>query len=501
MRDAGWLRQDLLATDAEPTFYWYDLETFGLDPVRDRIAQFAGVRTDLELNVLGPPRVLFCKPPADYLPDPASCLVTGITPQLAHDKGCVEAELVAAIRSEFLQPNSCVAGYNNLRFDDEVLRQTLYRNLFDPYEREWRNGNSRWDIIDMVRLVRALRPDGIDWPITEEGRPSFRLEALTAANGIPHADAHEALADVLATIGLARLVKSRQPRLYDFVFAHRSKQQAAKLLNLGAFEPVVHVSGRYPSKRYNLAIIVPLSKHPGNHNGIVVYDLSIDPAPLMELPVDEIRHRVFTAAKGDELQPPRIPLKTVHLNKCPVLAPLKVIRPADEVRLGLCSEAAFAHLARLRATPEIAAKVAAVFEHQALPDETDPDALLYRGGFLDEADRAKLNRMHECLPLAADVATVRFRDRRLPEMVFRYRARNYPERLTAEEWERWESFRLAGLKGTGRRGVRTLAEYFGEIEKLEANVGGDGRMQATLSALRDYGHRLERRNPSFLPYT
>lgn len=488
-------------SDTGPTLYWYDLETFGLDPVRDRIAQFAGVRTGLDLNIVGPPQILYCKPPLDYLPDPASCLVTGITPRLAHHKGRVEAEFIAAIRSEFLRPETCVVGYNNLRFDDEVVRHTLYRNLFDPYEREWRNGNSRWDIIDMVRLVAALRPEGLDWPMTEDGRPSFRLEALTAANGIPHSGAHDALADVLATIGLARLIKTSQPRLYDFVFCHRGKQRAAELLNLGSFAPVVHVSGRYSSERHNLAIVVPLSRHPANNNGVVVYDLSVDPTPLIELDVDAVRRRVFTSATGKEPNPLRIPLKTVHLNKCPVLAPVKAIRPVDEVRLALDHEAIAAHLARLRAAPGIAQKVAAVFEPAELPAETDPDVLLYRGGFLDDADRAQLNRMHQRSARDVAVATTSFHDPRLPEMVFRYRARNYPELLTPDERERWEAFRLAGLEGSDRHGMRTLGAYQAAIADLEASVTEDAGQRAILAELRDYGRMLVRKNPSVLPYT
>lgn len=465
------------------------------------MAQFAGVRSDLQLNILAPPQILYCKPPLDYLPDPNACLVTGITPQLARGKGLVEAEFVAAIRAEFLQANTCVVGYNNLRFDDEVLRHTLYRNLFDPYEREWRNGNSRWDIIDMVRLTRALRPEGLGWPMTDDGCPSLQLERLTAANNIPHSNSHDALSDVLATLELARLIKSHQPRLYDFVFTHRSKQQAAKLLNLGALQPVVHVSGRYSSKRHNLAIVVPLAKHPANANGVIVYDLSVDPAPLIKLTVDEIRRRVFTPAGGEQPGPPRIPLKTVHLNKCPLLAPLEVIRPVDETRLGLNRAAVWAHLAPLQAMPGLAAKVATVFEPGALPEETDPDALLYRGGFLDDSDRAKLNRIRRRASMEFDSRKVNFRDPRLPEMVFRYRARNYPHLLTSEERERWESFRLARLHGAENGALRTLANYFGEIEELEAKGAGDGRAQSILSELREYGHLLERRKPALLPYT
>lgn len=487
------------ASDSEATLYWYDLETFGLDPLRDRVAQFAGVRTDLSLNILGAPQVFYCKPSADYLPDPYSCLVTGITPQVASRKGLVEAEFIAAIRAEFLVPQTCVVGYNNLRFDDEVIRHTLYRNLFDPYEREWRNGNSRWDIIDMLRLTEALRPEGMNWPATEEGRLSFRLELLTAANGIVHNEAHDALADVFATIELARMIKARQPRLYDYVFEHRGKQPVVELLNLGSFEPLVHVSGRYASERHSLAIILPLTRHPANNNGIIVYDLSIDPAPLIEEDVAAIQRRVFSSASEGNL--PRVPLKTVHLNKCPVLAPLKVLRPADYARLGLDREAVSAHLARIRTTPGMLQKVAAIFESPARSEQQDPDVMLYRGGFLDDADRGRLARLHRQAPERWGTARMDFNDPRLPEMVFRFRARNYPETLTPDESDRWEAFRIARLNGDEGDGVRPLTDYRARIEELEASTATDGRSKAILSDLRDYGKQLLGRNRPFLPYT
>ena len=166
------------------TLYWHDYETFGADPARDRPAQFAGQRTDLDLNPVGEPLVVYCKPASDMLPQPEACLVTGITPQLAFQQGIIEAEFIAQIHKELAKPNTCTVGYNNLRFDDEFTRYTLYRNFYDPYAREYRNNNSRWDIIDMARMCYALRPAGIEWPKDEEGVPSFKLENLTQANGL-----------------------------------------------------------------------------------------------------------------------------------------------------------------------------------------------------------------------------------------------------------------------------------------------------------------------------
>ncbi len=223
------------------TLYWHDYETSGIDPRFDRPMQFAGVRTDEDLNIIGEPLMIYCKPSGDYLPHPQAALVTGLTPQLAEKEGLNEAEFIKQIHDELAAPGTCGVGYNSLRFDDEFTRFTLFRNFYDAYAREWQSGNSRWDIIDMVRLTRALRPEGIHWPNREDGKPSFRLEDLTAANGIEHSGAHDALADVYATIEMARLIKNAQPKLYDYVFERRRKQALAPLLNLNERKPVVHV--------------------------------------------------------------------------------------------------------------------------------------------------------------------------------------------------------------------------------------------------------------------
>ena len=280
------------------TLYWHDYETFGATPAIDRPVQFAGLRTDLALKPVGDPLVVWARPAMDYLPNPEACLITGITPQQAAREGVSEAEFVAAIHQELSAPGTCALGYNSLRFDDEVTRYALYRNLYDPYAREYRNGCSRWDIIDAVRTAYALRPEGIEWPRREDGQPSFRLEDLTAANGLDHGRAHDALADVEATIALARLLRERQPRLYAHLFAQRSKQAVQRLIDVQALRPLLHVSGMFGAARANLGLIAPLRWHPDNRNEVLCFDLSRDPAPLFELSADQLRERVYAPAGG-----------------------------------------------------------------------------------------------------------------------------------------------------------------------------------------------------------
>ena len=483
------------------SFYWYDLETFGLDTVWDRPAQFAGVRTDAELAVIEPPLVLYCRPPADYLPDPNACLVTGISPREAAKRGLPEAEFAAAIRSEFLRPQTCVVGYNNIRFDDEVMRQVFYRTLFDPYEREWRHGNSRWDVIDMVRLTYALRPDGMVWPREDDGRPTFRLERLTAANGIAHQGAHDALADVNATLALARRIKEAQPRLFEFALSHRGRGEALALLNVGKFEPVVHVSSRFAAERGCLAIVVALAMHASNRNAVAVFDLATDPSALFDLDVDALRERVFTASS--ELGPgkPRVPLKLVHLNKAPLLAPLKVLRPEDWRRLGLDRDRVLRHRDAIARRAGLLEKVTAVFESRLPEGDVDPDAALYRGGFIGDADRRELDCLHALPPAQWAGRRPPFVDSRLPEMVFRYLARNYPECLQSSERERWEVQRRARLTGADGSGARDIASYRAALDAAQCAAAEGAPAEALLRELRAYGEELLARNRSAFPYT
>ncbi|HEY3487270.1 MAG TPA: exodeoxyribonuclease I, partial [Gammaproteobacteria bacterium] len=230
------------------SFYWFDYETSGVDPARDRPVQFAGVRTDADFRPIGEPLTIYCRFSDDILPQPDSCLITGITPQLANARGMNEVEFARRIHEELSQPGTCAVGYNSIRFDDEVTRYLFYRNFYDPYEREYKNGNSRWDIIDMVRMCYALRPEGISWPQHEDGAPSFRLEHLSKANGIKHEAAHDALSDVYATIGMAKLIKEKQPRLYEYLYNLRQKQEVSRLLNLRDRQPLLHTSSMFPSQ-------------------------------------------------------------------------------------------------------------------------------------------------------------------------------------------------------------------------------------------------------------
>ena len=450
---------------ADFSFYWHDYETFGIDPSRDQPTQFAGIRTDIDFNIIDESLTVYCQPTADCLPQPEACVITGITPQLAAEKGVCEAEFIKIIHQQLIQANTCVLGYNSLRFDDEVTRNSLYRNFYDPYEREWKYNNSRWDLIDVMRAARALRPQGINWVDNEEGNPSFKLEELTKANNIAHESAHDALSDVYATIAIAKLVKQAQPRLYKFLFSNRKKPQVNHLLQLGTFQPIVHISGMYPAIKGCLAIVLPLFQHPTNTNGVIVYDLSQDPTALLELTAEEIKQRLFTATTDLPAGIKRIALKVIHINKCPVLAPLNVLRKEDQQRLNINLTLCLKNAKKIKKAPSLENKLSKVFT-QTFEPETNPDVMIY-SGFFKGNDKTTIDKIRNTPINKLAILKPHFKDKRLAEMFFRYKARNYPQILSPEEKQRWQKFCYDKLFNKKLGASLTVEEYRQQITQLK----------------------------------
>ncbi|WP_312369320.1 exodeoxyribonuclease I [Stenotrophomonas sp.] len=473
------------------SFLFYDLETFGQDPRRTRIAQFAAVRTDANLKVIDEPVSFYVKPADDLLPSPIATLITGITPQHALAEGVSEAEAFARINELMSRPQTCTLGYNTLRFDDEFVRYGLFRNFHDPYEREWRSGNSRWDLLDMLRLVHALRPEGINWPLREDGATSFKLEHLALANDVRQGDAHEALSDVYATIGMARRFREAQPRMWDYALRLRDKRYVGSLLDVVAMEPVLHISMRYPASRLCAAPVLPLARHPHINNRVIVFDLEGDIEPLLELSVEEITARLYTRAADLPEGQQRIPLKEVHLNKVPALVAWNHLRQADFQRLAIDPAAVEAKAEKLRALgPQLAEKARQVFARERVNDgPIDADASLY-DGFLAEGDKALLSKVRTAPPEALAELEQRFRDPRLPELLFRYRARNHPQTLDATARSRWDAYRQQRFFTPGMA-EQTLPEYIAQIAELREEHKDNPDSLALLDALDQWRHSLQ----------
>ncbi|HUX37069.1 MAG TPA: exodeoxyribonuclease I [Rectinemataceae bacterium] len=479
-----------------PSFLWYDLETFGLDPRGDRIAQFAGVRTNGKLDIVGERIVLYAKPGGDWLPNPEACLVHGISPQHAEEAGIGEYELALRLRAEMTQAGTTSVGFNTAQFDDEFVRNLFYRNLLDPYEREWANGCSRWDVIDLARAARDLRPEGIVWPADEEGKPLFRLEALAKANGIAHENAHDAMGDVLATIGFARLIKERQPKLFEWHWKNRGKAALKRLVRLDERAALVHSSAIHTSQKGCTTLVAPVAFDPEKANHLVALDLRYDPGEIIDLPVEELRRRAFT--RRDELEVPRLPLVDIQLNKSPFLAEAKVMDPATAERLGIDLAACERHRAILSKSRELLQKLVAVYAMSEPPEEPDdPDLMIYSGGFFPDEDRERLDRLHLLVAekgaagAKQELYSWRFRDERIPQMIRRLYARNFPETLGAEEGARWRDFCASRLQLPPAPRATSLAVFNKILDQCLADPATPARDRALLLALLQWRSRLE----------
>ncbi|PKF60653.1 exodeoxyribonuclease I [Psychromonas sp. psych-6C06] len=423
----------------QPTLYWHDYETFGLNPGADRPSQFAGIRTDLELNAIDEPNEWYCRIPSDYLPDPVACVLTGITPQQTLQHGVPENEFITHINYQFSQPNTCAVGYNSIRFDDEVTRFTLYRNFLDPYQREWKNGCSRWDIIDLVRACYALRPEGINWPLDDNDVPSFRLELLTTENQLAHDQAHDAMSDVYATIAIAKLIKQKQPKLFDYCFNLRHKGNVLAALKLGSFTPVIHVSGMFPALQGCISYILPIANHPTNKNAIIVVDLNQDLTALETMNIEEIRHYLYTpkAELPEGIDRPAI--KLVHINKSPFVAPAKTLSEQRADELGIDRTQCRASLEFIKSHPQLSEKLQLVFsEEREYVKKQSVEEMLYSGGFFSNKDKSLINQISELGIESLSKRQFDFEDERLSKLLWHYRARNGEQYLELEEQEKWQ---------------------------------------------------------------
>ena len=428
------------------TFFFYDLETSGLNPRQDRIMQFAGQRTDMNLEPIGEPYNLLVTLNDDTLPSPDALMVTGITPQKTVEEGYTEAQFARMLSEEIFTPDTIAVGFNNIRFDDEFIRHLLWRNFHDPYEWSWKDGRSRWDLLDVVRLTRALRPEGIEWPLDDKGEPSNRLELITSANGIAHENAHDALADVTALIAVTKLIKQKQPQLYDYLLKMRDKKAVQQLVNVDDKKPFVYASGRYDKEFAKTTVAFPLTT--SRNGGVVVYDLRYDPTPFVELSVEELAKKIF--ASWEERQTEdfvKLPVKELQYNRCPAVAPLGVLEQGDGwQKISLSAEVVQNHQNILLNHPDFAEKLRSIFENKpAFKKMPDPEAQLY-DGFLNDHDRLQVEAVRNADGRKLADFHPEFQDERLAPLLLHYKARNFPRSLSEDDLVQWEAWRAQHLQ-------------------------------------------------------
>jgi exodeoxyribonuclease-1 len=428
------------------TFFFYDLETSGLNPRFSRIMQFAGIRTDMNLKQIGEPINVFVKMTDDVLPDPGAVMVTGITPQQTLADGFTEPEFCKMLMNEVFTTDTITVGFNSVRFDDEFIRHTFWRNFYDPYEWAWSEGRSRWDMLDVVRMTRALRPEGIKWPVDETGKAVNKLELIAKENGLLHTKAHDALSDVEALIGIATLIKGKHAKLFKYLLGMRDKKKVAELVNLENPQPFVYSSGRYDAVHEKTTVAFPIA--PGaKHGSVLVYDLRYDPTPFLNASPTALASVIFADKKTRESEDyHRLPVKELSYNKCPAVAPIGVLGEESQKRLSIDLPVIQKHIAILASNTAFAGAVREAFEmREPYAPSSDVEAQLY-DGFINDKDKGRM-----AVVRAADVNELAdfhpsFADDRLAELLLRYKARSFPASLSEEEMQRWEAFRSEKLK-------------------------------------------------------
>jgi exodeoxyribonuclease-1 len=466
-------------------FYFYDLETSGTVARRDRVMQFAGQRTDMDLKPVGEPDNVLIKLTPEILPDPFAILITGITPQQTLSDGITEAEFLKYFSEKIAVPDTIMIGFNSVRFDDEFMRFMLWRNFYDAYEWHWKNNCSRWDLLDMARMTRALRPEGIEWPFAPDGKPSNRLELLSSVNNLEHVNAHDALSDVTAAIDVARLIKDKQPKLFDYLLKARGKSKVSALVGEG--DPFIYTSGRYPSKYAHTTVAVKVADHP-DREAALVYDLRVDPKDFVNLTPEELAEKWSVYGKDA----PYFPVKTLVYNRCPAVAPMSVLDGTSAKRLEISRPKIEEHLRGL--TEDFGDKLVRALElmkKQSQPglvvDPAKVDELLY-DGFVNDADKVKMRAVRAADAEGLADLQLDFADERLAALLPLYKARNFPKSLNEEEAVWWEKFKNQKLLAGEENSL--IAKYFSRLNEMSARPGISDAEKYVLEELRLYGESI-----------
>ena len=291
------------------------------------------------------------------------------------------------------------------------------------------------------------------------------------------------MSDVYATLAMAKLVKEKQPKLFEFLFTHRNKNKLMNLIDIPQMKPLVHVSGMFGAARGNTSWIVPLAWHPDNRNALIVVDLAGDMSPLLQLDADTLRERLYTP-KNDLGDLPAVPVKLVHINKCPVLAPASTLRPEDAARLNIDRQHCLANLALLRQQPDVREKLVTLFaEAEPFAPSDDVDTQLY-DGFFSDADRAGMNIIRQTAPANLPALDLSFESARVAKLLFRYRARNFPGTLDDTEQQRWLQHRRDVLNAD------RVQAFMQELEGLANLHEADAEKVGQLKALYLYAQEL-----------
>ena len=428
------------------SFFWYDYETWGKSPFLDRIVQFGGVRTNDDLEQTGKTIQLYCQPGLDTPIGPGAVNIHGVMPMEAHKHGLPESEFATRIHTELSRGDTCSVAYNGMKFDHDFTRGLFYRNLRDPYAWAWKNENTYWDTLDLIRAAFLLIPEALQhWPKKEGGAPSFKLEDLSDANLKQDqiSKHHDAVSDSVHMWLLAKLIREQAGELWDHALTLRYKWNVEEIMNRG--RPVLYVAGKIHTDRHCATLISPLGVN--KQGKIYGFDLSFDPEPFLKpygkwTPEDKVQARdsirslkykrspfVCEWSEIEDLASPAMSMNDIldkmRLTEGDVQARHAMIREYTE---GKARNSLAKYIQTMRMEPQVTDSL----------QVTDPDEAIYEG-FFSEYDRQQMNLVREQGP-KSNWRAVHSSDQRVEPLVFRYIARNFPEVLNDDEKTRWYAY-------------------------------------------------------------
>ncbi|WP_316228268.1 exonuclease domain-containing protein [Bradyrhizobium sp. SZCCHNR1039] len=292
-------------------FIFYDVETTGTAATFDQILQLAAIRTDDALNVTDSLNIR-CRLLPYVVPSPEALLVTGVT---ASDLGSApfsHFEMMRQIHTkmaEWSAEGAIFVGWNSMRFDEGMLRQGYYQSLLPIYQTNT-NGNGRADMMRMAQVASACMPSCLAIPRDSKGKCVFKLGGIAEANGVQLDNAHEAMSDAAAVLGIARLVKQSTPKLWDAMVTNARKAAALKLIKNHSH---LVLSETYWGAPYTF-IVAPVVANAANANEWALFDLQFDPEPLLNANDADLLDAIDGKTKK---------IRRVSVNSQPALLPLE----------------------------------------------------------------------------------------------------------------------------------------------------------------------------------
>ena len=361
---------------------FYDTETTGTDTAFSQILQFGAIRTDAELNIIDRFEIRSQLQP-HIVPSPGAMAVTGVTvKQLTDTTLPTHYQMMKAIREKLRSWSPAIfLGYNSLNFDEHLLRQAFYQTLHPLYLTNT-DGNSRIDILRLLHATHLFVPDAIVIPVKENGNPIFKLDQIAPHNGFAHEKAHDAMADVEATIHMCRLVREHAPQLWES-FNRFSKKKAVTEYTFS--EPIFSLSEFNYGRPYS-SLVTAIGIHPKRNTDIFVFDLAIDPSLLAAMPPE--RH-------ASQLKKTPKPIRVIKSNACPTMRPAGEAPALAEARaLGMDELTRRANVLKSDAT----LRSALIEAYLSIgDDEEEPSQHIEHqiyDGFYSSGDQEKLDAFH-----------------------------------------------------------------------------------------------------------